>query len=479
MSPIEHSSSASTPLPRISVVLPNYNHCHYLKTSLPALLAQSYPALEIIVVDDASTDDSVAYIEAMRREHPTIRLLRHAKNQGVNAALNHGISAISGEAVYLAAADDEVYPGFFAEAARQLAAHPEAGFFCSDGDIYHLQDHVLETRHLGLADQATYLSPETLLRRLRQLQLFCFESHTIISRRQTFAEQGGLDPQLGYRADWFFNWVNAARHGCCYSPLVFGKFLDRSDSYSQSTARYPRADRVIWRKIMAKIRAPDFQDLRPFILIPAHYTGHEGMIRRILVVLIQDPANWKLIRPRLVFAWVKLRSRRNLGFWRRNLSPRRLWQDVEKICRPVVWPICWFACAQISRLVPARKNSLLIFTMRFFGAKIAPHCTIDSTAWIPRPWRLQLGNNVRIGARVKILSLGRVTLGDATIVHENVQFPKAHPSVTVPPGSPPAIITIGAHCELGAGARIFPGCTVPSNTSVPEGSVISNAGTAA
>src|SRR5258707_12471256 len=66
--------------PTLSVVLPNYNHARFIGRALAALLGQERAADEIIVIDDGSTDDSVAVIERIAAAAPTIRLLRSPSN---------------------------------------------------------------------------------------------------------------------------------------------------------------------------------------------------------------------------------------------------------------------------------------------------------------------------------------------------------------------------------------------------------------
>ena len=95
-------------LPTFSVVMPNFNHARYLEAALQAHLAQSVPPLEIIVVDDASTDESVAIVERLATEHSRLRLIRLARNGGVNAAINRGLREARGDYVSVSAADDLV-----------------------------------------------------------------------------------------------------------------------------------------------------------------------------------------------------------------------------------------------------------------------------------------------------------------------------------------------------------------------------------
>ena len=85
----------STPLvrsPTLSVVLPNYNHARYLESALVAHLNQSALPLEIIVVDDASTDESRTIVKRLAARHPIVRLVAMPVNGGVNAAMNRGLA---------------------------------------------------------------------------------------------------------------------------------------------------------------------------------------------------------------------------------------------------------------------------------------------------------------------------------------------------------------------------------------------------
>ena len=93
-------------IPTLSVVVPNYNHARYLKAALDAHLEQTEAPCEVIVVDDASTDDSRAIVEDVAARNPRVRLIRVARNGGVNAAMNLGLREAGGDFVCFSAADD-------------------------------------------------------------------------------------------------------------------------------------------------------------------------------------------------------------------------------------------------------------------------------------------------------------------------------------------------------------------------------------
>src|SRR5205823_99010 len=90
----------------ISVVLASYNHARFVEAALAALLAQVPAPTEIIVIDDASTDGSLAVVERFARANLAIRLLVNTENLGVIRSQKQALTIASAPFVYFAAADD-------------------------------------------------------------------------------------------------------------------------------------------------------------------------------------------------------------------------------------------------------------------------------------------------------------------------------------------------------------------------------------
>ena len=81
----------------LSVVMCNYNHGHFIQEALQAILNQSFSPLEVIVIDDGSTDNSVHVIESIAEKNPSVKFYRNVKNEGVWYSSNRGAKIATGE----------------------------------------------------------------------------------------------------------------------------------------------------------------------------------------------------------------------------------------------------------------------------------------------------------------------------------------------------------------------------------------------
>lgn len=118
--------------PLLSVVLPNYNHARYVSRAIEAIATQDRSPDEIIVIDDASTDDSRDVLASCQRRYPNLIVLCNERNLGALPTLQRGLDVSKGRYIYFAAADDQVLPGFFSRALCALEANPTIGLFCTE-----------------------------------------------------------------------------------------------------------------------------------------------------------------------------------------------------------------------------------------------------------------------------------------------------------------------------------------------------------
>jgi glycosyltransferase involved in cell wall biosynthesis len=116
--------------PDVSVVVPTYQRVAFLRASLESLLAQEGVALEVIVVDDGSTDGTAEWLAA--HPDPRVRALRRA-HAGIAAARNAGVAAARAPFVAFHDSDDTALPGRLAVPVAYLAAHPEVDLVIQNG----------------------------------------------------------------------------------------------------------------------------------------------------------------------------------------------------------------------------------------------------------------------------------------------------------------------------------------------------------
>jgi glycosyltransferase involved in cell wall biosynthesis len=110
-------------IPVVSAIMPSYNSAQYLPEAIDSVLAQTFQDWELIVVDDASTDDTQAILA--RYTDPRIRLRRLHRNSGRSAARNVALGAARGRYIALCDSDDISLPHRFARQVEFLDAHPE------------------------------------------------------------------------------------------------------------------------------------------------------------------------------------------------------------------------------------------------------------------------------------------------------------------------------------------------------------------
>lgn len=115
-------------LPRVSVIVVNWNGQQHLERCFTALQRQTYPHVEMILVDNGSTDGSLKY---MREHFPAVRIIANRTNQGFAAPNNQGFAAARGKYIATLNNDTEASAGWLAALVHELETHPQAGMAAS------------------------------------------------------------------------------------------------------------------------------------------------------------------------------------------------------------------------------------------------------------------------------------------------------------------------------------------------------------
>lgn len=213
----------------ISVIIPLYNKVGSVACSLRSVLAQTLPPLEIIVVDDGSTDGSADVVNAIMRENPDapIRLVCQT-NAGVSAARNRAIAEASGEYVALLDADDRWEENHIERAAAMIERFPDCDIYASSfrvDDGYNITDGDTPAVE-GVVDFFA----------LSLKQYVAIPSATVLRRSATVAA-GGFPEGMRMGEDQYL-WTKMARRGAvCFSPVRTVIYSRAADNRSATIYR--------------------------------------------------------------------------------------------------------------------------------------------------------------------------------------------------------------------------------------------------
>lgn len=220
----------------LSVILPNFNHSRFLPAALDALASQTQPVDELIVIDDASTDESVAVITAHLSRFSNARLIRNEKNLGVVRNMNVGLEMARGDLIAFAAADDVVYPRFLERACALLDAFPQAAFVSGRTDIIDADGiKVSSLNSPSPLDRPGFIDARSAATCLLHDDGW-FTGNATLFRRKLLLDEGGFPEDLSGFTDGFVSRVLAVKYGACYTPEVFGAWrrLETGLAWSQT-----------------------------------------------------------------------------------------------------------------------------------------------------------------------------------------------------------------------------------------------------
>jgi len=139
-------SNLSNPL--VSIVVASYNHSAYIEKTIKSLASQDYSSIELIVIDDGSTDGSGELLEVLQNKYK-FKLIRRS-NGGLVSVVNLGISVANGEYIIIHASDDESFPSRVSAQVEIIQKYPKAGFI--SGNVL-LVDERGENKGTALAEK--------------------------------------------------------------------------------------------------------------------------------------------------------------------------------------------------------------------------------------------------------------------------------------------------------------------------------------
>lgn len=201
---------------RLSALMTNYNHGRYIGRAMEAVCSQSRPPDEYLILDDASTDDSVAIIQEFAARYPFIRLIRKLKNEGHNRGITELAARATGDYIHSGAADDYMQPGFLERALHLAEAFPHAGII--SGEMLNGSEWNDTLCHIEIPGWTSgFVSAEKYRRDYLEVsEPTCTLAPATIFRRDAFLEVGGMRKELGIWGVSFALQACALKYGMCY-----------------------------------------------------------------------------------------------------------------------------------------------------------------------------------------------------------------------------------------------------------------------
>jgi len=243
----------------LSVIMPTYKHAQYLPRALDALLAQSVRPKELIVINDASPDDTAAILDRYAQSDSVVKPIHNEHNRGVVENMGIGAARASGKYVFCAASDDYVLPGFIERTMAALEEHPEAGLCCSYFSIVDGVTGAIRPNPSCWCDAPRYFSPAETERLLGHA---CIPGHTTIMKRSAFDAAGGFLADLQWHSDWFLNYVVAFREGMCHVPEPLSLLTEMPGTYSNEGLRSEK-QLVVINAVLDRLASPEYADVAP------------------------------------------------------------------------------------------------------------------------------------------------------------------------------------------------------------------------
>lgn len=313
-----HAGSGKSRRATVAVVMSNYNHARYLPESLDGIFGQRRAADEIVIIDDASTDNSVEIISGYTGRTSAARLLRNPTRLGVQDSIARALPLLNSDYLVWTSADDRLLPDFLECSMAALERHPQAGLCFSEttelrGDTGVVVRFAAEpsVRHIfNLDGLPEFMSPPDLLARMR-LTYFPIAANTVVVRRDALLSIGAYPKQLQWHADSFIYNVIALRHGACVVPKTLALIRAVPGSYSHAM-HDPLRQTPVLVAMLDLLASRQYRDIRrAYRKSPSNFSPWLSLMLKVQLRRVRD---WDLFAPYLLWKIREYKRGHRLGW---------------------------------------------------------------------------------------------------------------------------------------------------------------------
>jgi Glycosyl transferase family 2 len=242
---------------RLTVVMPTRNHAPYIRRALDSLVAQIHRPHRILVLDDASTDETPSILHAYAERYDFISVVTHEQNRGTVPRMHEGLATVASEYVLFMSSDDFIDITLCAKSLKLMDRNPQAAFCAVRVIEVDEQGSYLRRSHTAsVSRSAMFLEPRSVVRELTRHGKG-FHGLGTIYRTALLRAAGGFDERLQSFADGYVSQLLGAKHGACVIPeyLAFWRRID--SSYCSTTIRDPAQVLTILEATLQRMAGPD------------------------------------------------------------------------------------------------------------------------------------------------------------------------------------------------------------------------------
>jgi len=242
---------------RLTVVMPTRNHAPYIRRALDSLVAQTRRPHRILVIDDASTDETPSILRTYAERYDFISVVTHEQNRGTVPRMREALAMVGSEYVLFVSSDDFIDITLCAKSLNLLDRNPQAAFCAVQKIEVDEQGRFLRhSRAPSVGGSARFLEPRRVVRILTRHRNL-FTGLGTINRTALLRAAGGFDERLQSFADGYVTELLGAKHGACVIPeyLVYWRKVD--SSYSAATMRNPARALTILEATLQRMAGPD------------------------------------------------------------------------------------------------------------------------------------------------------------------------------------------------------------------------------
>ena len=239
--------------PWLSIIIPTYNGANYLSAALDSIAMQAESGIECIVVDDGSTDTTLAILDSYQTRLPLQVIKRNRSGNWVTNT-NYGLSVASGDYVCFLHQDDLWLKDRLKIMREAIATYPKANLYLHSSLFIDTEGKPLGIWQCPLPSYPTVVSAELMMERLLVQNFIAIPAP--IFKREVALSVGGLNEKLWYTADWDFWLKLAARGDTIYHPQPLAAFRVHPNSQtirrSSSVDDFSRQLRSVFEQHLTK-----------------------------------------------------------------------------------------------------------------------------------------------------------------------------------------------------------------------------------